>query len=55
MHAIQPYPDLGLSEVQVFEGYWSGTLWLPVREYPGIIWAEYVSTSSLRVIRLVQE
>lgn len=53
MHAIQAYPDKGWTEERVFEGYWSGTLWFTVDGYPSIVWAEYVSTSSLRVTRRV--
>ncbi|PWJ80614.1 hypothetical protein C7441_112156 [Pseudaminobacter salicylatoxidans] len=53
MHAIQTYPGLDLTEEQIFDGYWSGSLWFPVAEYPGVVWAECVSPSALRVISKV--
>ena len=52
VHAIQAYP--GWPEEAVFNGYWTGELWFTVDEYPGVVWAEYVSTSPLRVIKRIR-
>jgi len=54
IHAVQGYPDQGMSQEHVFNGYWTGTVDFSVAEYPGVVWDEFVSPSPLRVLRIVE-
>jgi hypothetical protein len=49
-NAVQPSPRSSMTMEEVADGYWSGSLRFNIEGYPGLVCAELVTGSALRIL-----